>query len=67
MVEEGPAFVLHFCRPPDTCLPYRIENHLRDASITYYQKVFSQIYEIVIRVPSACIKTLWRYHYCGPI
>ncbi|XP_010680975.2 uncharacterized protein LOC104896009 isoform X2 [Beta vulgaris subsp. vulgaris] len=38
VVEEGPAFVLHFCRPPDTCLPYRIENHLRDASITYYQK-----------------------------
>lgn len=38
VVEEGSTFVLHFHRPPDTALPYRIENHLHDASITYYQK-----------------------------
>lgn len=38
VVKEASTFVLHFHRPPDTRLPYRIENHLHDASITYYQK-----------------------------
>ncbi|XP_056697041.1 uncharacterized protein [Spinacia oleracea] len=38
VVEEGSTFALHFHKPPDTGLPYRIENHLHDASITYYQK-----------------------------
>ncbi|GKB62166.1 vacuolar protein sorting-associated protein 13 domain-containing protein, partial [Tanacetum coccineum] len=36
--EENSSLVLHFQRPPDMNLPYRIENCLRDASITYYQK-----------------------------
>lgn len=39
VVEEGSTIVLHFCRPPVTNLPYRIENCLRDAPLTYYQKV----------------------------
>ncbi|KAI3856641.1 hypothetical protein MKX03_019638 [Papaver bracteatum] len=38
VVEEGSTLVLHFHRPPNISLPYRIENSLRDASITYYQK-----------------------------
>lgn len=39
VVEEGSTLVLHFYRPPDVNLPYRIENSLQDVSITYYQKV----------------------------
>ncbi|KAK4393368.1 hypothetical protein Sango_1807600 [Sesamum angolense] len=38
VVEEGSTIVLHFHRPPITKLPYRIENCLHDAPITYYQK-----------------------------
>ncbi|GMH25239.1 hypothetical protein Nepgr_027082 [Nepenthes gracilis] len=38
VVEEASSFVLHFHSPPDIDLPYRIENHLHNASITYYQK-----------------------------
>lgn len=38
VVEEGSSIVLHFHRSPDTNLPYRIENRLHDAPITYYQK-----------------------------
>lgn len=44
VVEEGSTFALHFHKPPDTGLPYRIENHLHDASITYYQKVLSHLH-----------------------
>lgn len=39
VVEEGSTIVLNFHRPPVTNLPYRIENCLRDAPLTYYQKV----------------------------
>lgn len=39
VIEEGSTLVLHFYRPPHTNLPYRIENCLEDAPITYYQKV----------------------------
>jgi hypothetical protein len=39
VVEEGSSLVLHFQKPPDISLPYRIENSLRDVAITYYQKV----------------------------
>ncbi|KAL3526718.1 hypothetical protein ACH5RR_011374 [Cinchona calisaya] len=38
VVEEDSSLVLHFHRPPNADLPYRIENCLRDAPITYYQK-----------------------------
>ncbi|GAB4847045.1 hypothetical protein Ancab_026057 [Ancistrocladus abbreviatus] len=38
VVEEASSFVLRFLRSPDIDLPYRIENQLNDASITYYQK-----------------------------
>ncbi|KAK9713068.1 hypothetical protein RND81_06G001000 [Saponaria officinalis] len=38
VVEEASTFVLNFCKPPDVALPYRIENHLHDAFVTYYQK-----------------------------
>lgn len=41
VVEEGSSLVLHFKKPPDISLPYRIENCLRDVAITYYQKVLS--------------------------
>ncbi|XP_023730135.1 uncharacterized protein LOC111877860 isoform X2 [Lactuca sativa] len=36
--EENSSLVLRFHRPPHMNLPYRVENCLRDASITYYQK-----------------------------
>ncbi|KAJ0726865.1 putative vacuolar protein sorting-associated protein [Helianthus annuus] len=36
--EENSSLVLRFHRPPNMNFPYRIENCLRDASITYYQK-----------------------------
>ncbi|KAI7740513.1 hypothetical protein M8C21_024425 [Ambrosia artemisiifolia] len=36
--EENSSLVLRFHRPPNMNLPYRIENCLRDTSITYYQK-----------------------------
>ncbi|KAL4568657.1 hypothetical protein LXL04_024272 [Taraxacum kok-saghyz] len=36
--EENSSLVLRFHRPPNMNLPYKIENCLRDASITYYQK-----------------------------
>lgn len=39
IVEEGSTLVLHYYRPPNINLPYRIENCLPDVSITYYQKV----------------------------
>ncbi|CAN1225139.1 hypothetical protein LINGRAPRIM_LOCUS954 [Linum grandiflorum] len=38
VVEEGSALGVHFHKPPNIGLPYRIENHLHDTSITYYQK-----------------------------
>jgi hypothetical protein len=39
VVEEGGSLVLHFQKPPDISLPYRIENFLRNVAIIYYQKV----------------------------
>lgn len=38
VVEEDSALVLHFYKPPDVNLPYRIENGLHQTIITYYQK-----------------------------
>ncbi|WOH10040.1 hypothetical protein DCAR_0729501 [Daucus carota subsp. sativus] len=42
VMEEDSTLVLHFYRPPNTSLPYRIENCLEDAPITYYQKGTSE-------------------------
>ncbi|KAF7809778.1 putative vacuolar protein sorting-associated protein 13C [Senna tora] len=42
VVEEGSTLVLHFYKPPNLSLPYRIENCLHDLSITYYQKGSSE-------------------------
>lgn len=39
--ERSSTLVLHFHKPPDGNLPYRIENSLHQAFITYYQKVVS--------------------------
>ncbi|XP_022132801.1 uncharacterized protein LOC111005570 isoform X3 [Momordica charantia] len=38
VVEEGSTLSLHFHKPPNTNLPYRIENCLHNFSVTYYQK-----------------------------
>ncbi|XP_059638646.1 uncharacterized protein LOC132280907 isoform X2 [Cornus florida] len=38
VVEGGSTLGLHFHRPPNINLPYRIENCLHETSITYYQK-----------------------------
>ncbi|PIN04125.1 hypothetical protein CDL12_23340 [Handroanthus impetiginosus] len=42
VVEEGSTIFLHFHKPPVTDLPYRIENCLREAPLTYYQKGSSE-------------------------
>ncbi|MFQ6634229.1 hypothetical protein Gotur_010244 [Gossypium turneri] len=39
VVEEGSTIVVRFQKPPSSKLPYRIENYLHGASLTYYQKV----------------------------
>lgn len=39
VAEEGSSLVVHFHKPPNVNLPYRIENCLRGTSVTYYQKV----------------------------
>lgn len=39
VAEDGSTLVLHFYKPPNLSLPYRIENCLHNLSITYYQKV----------------------------
>lgn len=39
--EKESTIFLHFQRPPINNLPYRIENCLYDAPITYYQKVYA--------------------------
>ncbi|KAK7263059.1 hypothetical protein RJT34_30643 [Clitoria ternatea] len=38
VAEEGSTLVLRFYKPPNTSLPYRVENRLHNLSITYYQK-----------------------------
>ncbi|XP_048138871.1 uncharacterized protein LOC115740159 isoform X2 [Rhodamnia argentea] len=38
VIEESSSLILQFYRPPNVELPYRIENHLRDSLLTYYQK-----------------------------
>ncbi|KAM4118037.1 hypothetical protein ACB094_02G170500 [Castanea mollissima] len=42
VVEKGSSLVLHFQKPPDISLPYRIENDLRDVAITFYQQRSSE-------------------------
>lgn len=37
-VEENSSLVLHFYKPPDGKLPYRIENNSHQTIVTYYQK-----------------------------
>lgn len=39
VVEEDSTLGVHFYKPPNINLPYRIENHLHDSSVTYHQKV----------------------------
>ncbi|KAF2295130.1 hypothetical protein GH714_031616 [Hevea brasiliensis] len=42
VIEEGSTLGMHFYKPPNVNLPYRIENHLHDTSLTYYQKDSSE-------------------------
>ncbi|CAK7339468.1 unnamed protein product [Dovyalis caffra] len=42
VVEEGSTLGVHFHKPPNVTLPYRIENHLHDASLTFFQKDSSE-------------------------
>lgn len=39
VTEEGSSLAVHFQKPPNAPPPYRIENFLHSASLTYYQKV----------------------------
>ncbi|EFH54003.1 hypothetical protein ARALYDRAFT_485391 [Arabidopsis lyrata subsp. lyrata] len=43
VTEEGSTLAVHFQKPPNTPPPYRIENFLHSASLTYYQKDSSEI------------------------
>ncbi|CAE6075717.1 unnamed protein product [Arabidopsis arenosa] len=43
VTEEGSTLAVHFQKPPNTPPPYRIENFLHAASLTYYQKDSSEI------------------------
>lgn len=49
VVEEGSSLIMHFQKPPSVKLPYRIENRLHDAIITYYQKVVLLLIIYLIR------------------
>ncbi|KAJ8764509.1 hypothetical protein K2173_006249 [Erythroxylum novogranatense] len=42
VVEERSTLGVHFYKPPNISLPYRIENQLHQASLTYYQKDSSE-------------------------
>ncbi|KAK9044527.1 hypothetical protein V6N11_058426 [Hibiscus sabdariffa] len=42
VVEEGSTIVVRFHKPPNSKLPYRIENYLHGVSLTYYQKNSSE-------------------------
>lgn len=42
VVEEGSTVGVHFHKPPNVTLPYRIENHLHDLSLTFCQKDSSE-------------------------
>ncbi|XP_050206496.1 uncharacterized protein LOC126656072 [Mercurialis annua] len=42
VIEEGSTLGMHFHKPSNIELPYQIENHLNDASFTYYQKDSSE-------------------------
>lgn len=48
IVEEGSTLILHFYKPPNVSLPYRIENRLDESSVTYYQKVGKKHYFFLI-------------------
>lgn len=50
VAEEGPSLVMRFYKPPVVKLPYRIENCLHDALITYYQKVVLLLILSVIKI-----------------
>lgn len=56
VLEEDSSLVLHFRRPPNTDLPYRIENYLHDASITYYQKGSSEPETLG---STSCVNYVW--------
>ncbi|EOA26077.1 hypothetical protein CARUB_v10019496mg [Capsella rubella] len=43
VTEEGSTLAVHFQKPPNSLPPYRIENFLHSASLTYYQKDSSEI------------------------
>ncbi|KAK4778296.1 hypothetical protein SAY87_018483 [Trapa incisa] len=56
VVQEGSSLVMHFHKPPSVKLPYRIENYLHDAIITYYQKDSS---ELEVLQPDSCDDYVW--------
>ncbi|XP_010558503.1 PREDICTED: uncharacterized protein LOC104827123 [Tarenaya hassleriana] len=43
VTEDGSTLTVHFHKPPNIPPPYRIENFLHSASVTYYQKDSSEI------------------------
>ncbi|XP_065873049.1 uncharacterized protein [Euphorbia lathyris] len=56
VIEEGSTLGMHFYKPPNVNLPYRIENLLPDQSLTYYQKASS---EQEILGPDSSIYYVW--------
>ncbi|XP_031387722.1 uncharacterized protein LOC116200899 isoform X2 [Punica granatum] len=56
VVEDGSSLIMHFQKPPSVKLPYRIENRLHDARVTYYQKDSSEFEDLP---PDSCIDYVW--------
>ena len=72
VVEEGSSLVLHFQKPPDISLPYRIENCLRNAAITYYQKVVLFLHfpslstaDLVVQIGIVFCLLIFFYYHLG--
>lgn len=64
VVERSSTLVLHFHKPPDINLPYRIENSLHQAFITYYQKVVSLTLPFLEHLQSEFTKIRFKTVLC---
>lgn len=64
VVERSSTLVLHFHKPPDINLPYRIENSLHQAFITYYQKVVSLTLPFLEHLQSEFTKISFKTVLC---
>lgn len=54
VVEEGSTIEMRFQKPPNSKLPYRIENRLHGVSLIYYQKVVLLFHVTYFSLISGC-------------